>query len=133
MILRFLFYSLSFKSNLIRLVDSLEVKQLAKVRFPMRPTRTLGSHLFRIDGVFLPQQGDDTDPFYQEIEQETKLEAVRKMLNSGVDLESIAQWLDLPIEVVRNEANKKGRSRLWKETVNPNLDRALQQIYLFRW
>ena len=66
--------------------------------------------------MFLPQQGDDTDPFYQEIEQETKLEAVRKMLNSGVDLESIAQWLDLPIEVVRNEANKKGRSRLFQQT-----------------
>ena len=49
--------------------------------------------------------------FYQEIEQETKLEAVRNMLNSGVDLESIAQWLDLPIEVVREEANKKQRSR----------------------
>ena len=47
--------------------------------------------------------------FYQEIEQETKLEAVRNMLNSGVDLESIAQWLDLPIEVVREEANKKQR------------------------
>lgn len=240
---------------------SVEVKQLAKVRFPMRPTRTLGSHLFRIDGVFLPQQGDDTDPFYlvevqfqpdddlyyrifselflylkqyqpphpwrvvviypsrsverenqvhfqglltsqqvtriyldeleetknsplgvrlvklitsketeasqkvqtllesvsreveetkfrndiidviesimvykfpqmsrkeiagmlgvddlkqtrfyQEIEQETKLEAVQKMLESGVDLESIAQWLDLPMDVVREQANKKGNS-----------------------
>lgn len=240
---------------------SVEVKQLAKVRFPMRPTRTLGSHLFRIDGVFLPQQGDNTDPFYlvevqfqpdddlyyrifselflylkqyqpphpwrvvviypsrsverenqvhfqglltsqqvtriyldeleetknsplgvrlvklitsketeasqkvqtllesvsreveetkfkndiidviesimvykfpqmsrkeiagmlgvddlkqtrfyQEIEQETKLEAVQKMLESGVDLESIAQWLDLPMDVVREQANKKGNS-----------------------
>ena len=57
--------------------------------------------------------------FYQEVftegkqegKEETKLEAVRKMLNSGVDLESIAQWLDLPIEVVREEANKKQRSR----------------------
>lgn len=48
--------------------------------------------------------------FYQEIEQETKLEAVQKMLESGVDLESIAQWLDLPMDVVREQANKKGNS-----------------------
>jgi len=42
----------------------------------------------------------------QEGKQEGKLEAVSRMLASGIDVETIAQWLDLPIEVVREQANK---------------------------
>ncbi len=57
--------------------------------------------------------------FYQEIEQETKLEVLSRMLDLGLDLETMptarsvtyAQATDLPIEVVREEANKKQRSR----------------------
>jgi predicted transposase/invertase (TIGR01784 family) len=43
---------------------SVEIKQTAKVRFPMRPTRTLGSHLFRIDGLFAPPQDDAESPLF---------------------------------------------------------------------
>jgi predicted transposase/invertase (TIGR01784 family) len=49
--------------------------------------------------------------FYQEVKQEEKLEALSRMLELGLDLETIAQATDLPIEVVREEANKKQRSR----------------------
>jgi len=28
------------------------------------------------------------------------------MINSGVDFQMIAQWLDLPVEVVRQQANQ---------------------------
>jgi predicted transposase/invertase (TIGR01784 family) len=49
--------------------------------------------------------------FYQEVfaegKQEGKLEAVSRMLEAGVDLETIAQWLDLPLEVVKQQANQK--------------------------
>jgi len=56
--------------------------------------------------------------FYQEVfaegkqegRQEGKLEAVSRMLASGVDVETIAQWLDLPLDVVRKQANNP-RSR----------------------
>jgi len=60
--------------------------------------------------------------FYQEVfaegkqegiqqgKQEGKLEAVSRMLASGVDVETIAQWLDLPLDVVREQANNP-RSR----------------------
>ena len=60
--------------------------------------------------------------FYQEVfaegkqegiqqgKQEGKLEAVSRMLESGVDVETIAQWLDLPIDAVREQANNP-RSR----------------------
>jgi len=42
--------------------------------------------------------------------QEGKLEAVSRMLDSGVELNTIAQWLDLPLEMVKKEANKKKQS-----------------------
>ena len=57
--------------------------------------------------------------FYQEVftegKQEGKLEAVARMLDLGLDLETMptarsvtyAQAIYLPIEVVKNEANKK--------------------------
>jgi len=41
----------------------------------------------------------------QEGIQQGKLEAVSRMLASGVDVETIAQWLDLPLDVVREQAN----------------------------
>jgi len=46
----------------------------------------------------------------QQGKQEGKLEAVSRMLASGVDVETIAQWLDLPLDVVREQANNP-RSR----------------------
>jgi predicted transposase/invertase (TIGR01784 family) len=54
--------------------------------------------------------------FYQEAfaegkdegKDEGKLEAVSRMVESGVDLETIAYWLDLPIEKVRKQANQQG-------------------------
>ncbi|MDR9405501.1 MAG: flagellar assembly protein H, partial [Halothece sp. Uz-M2-17] len=49
--------------------------------------------------------------FYQEVftegKQEGKLEVVSRMLESGVELGTIAQWLDLPLEVVKEQANQK--------------------------
>ncbi|AFZ42316.1 hypothetical protein PCC7418_0064 [Halothece sp. PCC 7418] len=52
--------------------------------------------------------------FYQEVfaegKQEGKQEAVSRMVASGVDLETIAQWLDLPLEIVREEAQKHQNS-----------------------
>ena len=45
--------------------------------------------------------------FYQEVEEEVKWKVLSKMLESGFDFETIAQCLDLPIEVVKEEANKK--------------------------
>jgi predicted transposase/invertase (TIGR01784 family) len=49
--------------------------------------------------------------FYQEVftegKQEGKLEAVSRMLDLGLDWEVIAQSLDLPLEVVKKEAQKK--------------------------
>lgn len=73
-----LFYRLfqNFPSLLFELIDvsvtnseqyqfrSVEIKQTAKVRFPMRPRRTLGSHLFRIDGLFTPPQVDAESPLF---------------------------------------------------------------------
>ena len=54
--------------------------------------------------------------FYQEAfaegkdegKDEGKLEAVSRMVESGVHLEAIAYWLDLPIEKVRKQANQQG-------------------------
>ncbi|MFB6274518.1 MAG: flagellar assembly protein H, partial [Halothece sp.] len=42
----------------------------------------------------------------QEGKQEGKLEAVSTMIELGWELETIAQCLDLPIEAVREQANK---------------------------
>jgi len=46
----------------------------------------------------------------QEGIQQGKLEAVSRMLASGVDVETIAQWLDLPLDVVRKQANQQQQS-----------------------
>jgi predicted transposase/invertase (TIGR01784 family) len=46
----------------------------------------------------------------QEGIQQGKLEAVSRMLASGVDVETIAQWLDLPLDVVREQANQQQQS-----------------------
>lgn len=45
--------------------------------------------------------------FYQEVEQETKLETVPHLLNMGLSVEQIAQALDLKVEVVREAAQKQ--------------------------
>lgn len=53
--------------------------------------------------------------FYQEVEQEveqrtkiaTKLEAVPRLLNTGLSIEQIAQALDLEVEVVRKAIEKQ--------------------------
>jgi predicted transposase/invertase (TIGR01784 family) len=43
---------------------------------------------------------------YQEASLETKLNSVQRMLRLGLSLEIIAQSLDLPLEVVQQEAQK---------------------------
>jgi predicted transposase/invertase (TIGR01784 family) len=49
--------------------------------------------------------------FYQEVfaegRQEGKQETLSKMLDAGFDWETIAQILDLPMDVVRQEAKKR--------------------------
>ena len=45
--------------------------------------------------------------FYQEVEQETKLEAIPRMLNMGFSIEQIAQALELEVEVVRKAIEKQ--------------------------
>ena len=45
--------------------------------------------------------------FYQEVEQETKLEAVPRMSNMGLSVEQIAQALELEVEVVRKAIEKQ--------------------------
>ncbi len=53
--------------------------------------------------------------FYQEVEQEveqrtkiaTKLEAVPRLLNTGLSIEQIAQALELEVEVVRKAIEKQ--------------------------
>ncbi|MEO1376080.1 MAG: Rpn family recombination-promoting nuclease/putative transposase [Cyanobacteria bacterium J06635_10] len=45
--------------------------------------------------------------FYQEVEQETKLKTVPRLLNMGLSLEQIAQALDLEVEVVRKAIEKQ--------------------------
>ncbi|NJM23766.1 MAG: Rpn family recombination-promoting nuclease/putative transposase [Richelia sp. RM2_1_2] len=46
--------------------------------------------------------------FYQEVEQETKLKTVPRLLNMGLSVEQIAQALELDIEVVRKAIEKQG-------------------------
>lgn len=45
--------------------------------------------------------------FYQEVEQETKLKTVPRLLNTGLSIEQIAQALDLEVEVVRKAIEKQ--------------------------
>lgn len=44
--------------------------------------------------------------FYQEVEQETKLKTVPRLLNMGLSVEQIAQALELEVEVVRKAIEK---------------------------
>ena len=44
--------------------------------------------------------------FYQDAKMDAKLEAIPRIIKSGVSVEQIAQWLDLPLEVVREVAEK---------------------------
>jgi len=52
--------------------------------------------------------------FYQEVfaegKQEGKREVVSRMIALGLELETIAQCLDLPLEIVREEAEKNTNS-----------------------
>jgi predicted transposase YdaD len=43
---------------------------------------------------------------YQEAYEEAKLESIPRMLQLGLSLTTIAQSLDLPLEVVQKEAQK---------------------------
>ncbi|GJD20123.1 hypothetical protein RIVM261_050790 [Rivularia sp. IAM M-261] len=44
--------------------------------------------------------------FYQEVQEETKLETVPRMLSEGLSVEQIARILELDTEVVQQVANK---------------------------
>ncbi|QDZ40713.1 Rpn family recombination-promoting nuclease/putative transposase [Euhalothece natronophila Z-M001] len=89
------------RSDIIDLIESIMV-----YKFPKMSRKEIAAML----GV------DDLKQtrFYQEVftegKQEGKLEAVSRMLDSGVELNTIAQWLDLPLEMVKKEANKKKTS-----------------------
>ena len=47
--------------------------------------------------------------FYQEVEEETKLEAIPRLLKMGLSVEQIAEALELKIEVVQQAIEKQGR------------------------
>ncbi|MDJ0773898.1 MAG: hypothetical protein QNJ49_10815 [Mastigocoleus sp. MO_167.B18] len=47
--------------------------------------------------------------FYQEVEQETKLETIPRLLKMGLSAEQIAEALDLKIEVVKQAVEKQNR------------------------
>ena len=47
--------------------------------------------------------------FYQEVEEETKLEAIPRLLKMGLGVEQIAEALELKIEVVQQAMEKQGR------------------------
>jgi predicted transposase YdaD len=47
--------------------------------------------------------------FYQEIEEETKLETIPRLLKMGLSVEQIAEALELKIEVVRQALKKQDR------------------------
>ena len=47
--------------------------------------------------------------FYQEVEEETKLEAIPRLLKMGLSVEQIAEALELKIEVVQQAMEKQGR------------------------
>ena len=50
--------------------------------------------------------------FYQEVEQETKLETVPRLSNMGLSVEQIAQALELEVEVVRKAIEKQSGENL---------------------
>jgi predicted transposase/invertase (TIGR01784 family) len=58
--------------------------------------------------AFAEGKDEGKDEGKEEGKEEGKLEAVSRMVESGVDLETIAYWLDLPIEKVRKQANQQG-------------------------
>ena len=47
--------------------------------------------------------------FYQEVQEETKLEAIPRLLKMGLGVEQIAEALELKIEVVQQAMEKQGR------------------------
>ncbi len=47
--------------------------------------------------------------FYQEVEEETKLETIPRLLKMGLSVEQIAEALELKIEVVRQAIKQQGR------------------------
>ena len=47
--------------------------------------------------------------FYQEVQEETKLEAIPRLLKMGLSVEQIAEALELKIEVVQQAMEKQGR------------------------
>jgi predicted transposase YdaD len=47
--------------------------------------------------------------FYQEVKEETKLEAIPRLLKMGLSVEQIAEALELKIEVVQQAIEKQGR------------------------
>jgi len=60
--------------------------------------------------VFAEGKQEGKQEGIQEGKQEGKREAVFPMLASGVDVETISQWLNLPLEIVREEAEKHQNS-----------------------
>jgi len=93
------------RNDIIDLIESIMV-----YKFPQKSRKEIAGML-GIDDLKQTR-------FYQEVftegkqegKQEGKLEAVSRMLDSGVELNTIAQWLDLPLEMVKKEANKKQQS-----------------------
>jgi predicted transposase/invertase (TIGR01784 family) len=96
---------LSVQNDIIDLIESIMV-----YKFPQKSRQEIATML----GV------DDLKQtrFYQEVFaegkqegiQEGKREAISRMLDLGLELETIAQCLDLPLEVVREEAQKHQNS-----------------------
>ena len=50
--------------------------------------------------------------FYQEVQEETKLEAIPRLLKMGLSVEQIAEALELKIEVVQQAMEKQGERNL---------------------
>jgi predicted transposase/invertase (TIGR01784 family) len=100
---------LSVQNDIIDLIESIMV-----YKFPQKSRQEIATML----GVEDLKQ----TRFYQEVfaegkqegkregKQEGKREAVSPMVASGVALETIAQWLNLPLEIVREEAQKHQNS-----------------------
>lgn len=49
--------------------------------------------------------------FYQEVEQETKLETIPRLLKMGLSAEQIAEALELKVEVVKQTIEKQSRGK----------------------
>lgn len=60
--------------------------------------------------VFAEGKQEGIQEGIQEGKQEGKREAVSRMIALGLELETIAQCLDLPLEIVREEAQKHQNS-----------------------